>query len=348
MAWEKVDNINLADYSTMNIGGVGSCLITTDDPSQDLKEMFSSDILASSQYHIVGEGSNSIFAGDFPDWCFICLDNKEITTIDEADTTIDISIRGGCSWDSLVEYAVLHNLHGIEMMSAIPGTVGAAPVQNIGAYGGEFADVCISVDVFDTQERKNQRFSKEDCDFGYRNSVFKENPGRYIVYSVTIRLEKKKAVTIPSYPGVAEYLEQHNITDPTLTDIRETITNIRWGKLPRPSELANCGSFFKNAIVSQEHCDRLLETHSDLKYFPVEDGLVKIPTGHLIDSLGLKGYRVGDMGIYEKHALIIVNYGNGTIPELLQLIRDIQEKVYKEYEISIEPEVNIIMPYEKS
>ena len=344
MAWRQEDNIDLSNYSTMRIGGVGKCLITTDHPEEDLLAIFQQALPEGAPYHILGEGSNTIFAGDFPDNFFIQLNNQHITYTEIDSHIVILQVDGGISWDDLVVYSVEHEFHGIEMMSVIPGTVAAAPVQNIGAYGGEFSDMCFAVDVFDVQEKKYSTLTKEDCAFGYRTSIFKEYPARYIVYRVHIKLYKKRLVSVPEYPGVAEYFDQKKITHPTLQDIREAITDIRWSKLPRPGELPNCGSFFKNAMTTQEHAQLLLATFPDMKVFPADTGMVKISTGWLIESQGLKGYRVGDMGIYEHHALIIVNHGNGTVAQLHQLIHHVQEVILKTFTISLEPEVNIITP----
>lgn len=344
MAWQTENNIDLGTFSTMRIGGVGKCLLSIQNPETQLLEIFDTVIKKEDSYHVVGEGSNSIFAGDFPDTYFLQLDNKNIVMLNETDESVTLRVGGGCSWDALVAYAVEHNLQGIEMLSAIPGTVGAAPVQNIGAYGGEFADVCQSVSAFGAIEKEYKTFSRDDCRFEYRNSIFKQNPGRYIIYTTDIVLLKKKEVSIPDYPGVAAYLKEKDITEPRLEDIRNAITDIRWGKLPKPSELPNCGSFFKNALIPQSQADALLLQFPNMKVFPDDNGMVKIPTGWLIESQNLKGYRVGDMGIYEKHALIIVNHGKGTVAELEALIKHIQETIFQAFTIRIEPEVNIISP----
>ena len=344
MVWKQEYNIDLRNHSTMQIGGVGKNLITIDNPAHDLIEIFESIIPEKSPIHILGEGSNSIFAGDFPHHYFLKLNNKDISIFEQNEESVVLRVGGGVAWDDLVQYATDQNLHGIEMMSAIPGTVAAAPVQNIGAYGGEFNDVCHSVEVFNIENKKCHILQKEDCDFSYRSSIFKKHPGRYIVYTIYIRLYKKATVDIPQYPGVYEYLEEKNITNPNIKDIRTAITSIRWGKLPKPSELANCGSFFKNTLITEERCKVLLQTYPDMKCFPAENGMVKISTGWLIDSQNLKGHRVGDMGIYEKHALVIVNYGKGTYGELIELLFDVIKRINDAFGIIIEPEVNIIAP----
>ncbi|MCB9809240.1 UDP-N-acetylmuramate dehydrogenase [Candidatus Nomurabacteria bacterium] len=348
MAWKREDNIDLKKYSTMRIGGVGKCLITTNKPEKDLLNIFSDIIQPGDSYHVVGEGSNSIFGGDFPNTYFIALENKDITIISDSETETLLRVGGGLCWDQLVAYSIEHNLQGIEMLSAIPGTVAAAPIQNIGAYGGEFSDVCVSVHVFDTVEKKYSSIPSEKCDFGYRSSMFKKEAGRHVIYAVDIGLSKTNEVKIPEYPGVHAALFTTGIEHPTLADIRTTIIDIRWSKLPRPEILANCGSFFKNTYTTREQYDSILKSYPDCIAFPQEDGGIKIPTGWLIDTLGLKQHRVGDIGLYEKHALIIVNHGKGTFIQLQQFITDIQKKVFDAFGIQITPEVNIIMPYENT
>jgi len=346
----RENNIDLATLSTLKIGGRGHEYVTVDGYG-DLQQLHREGFF-DNPWHIVGGGSDSVFSDDLEDVHFLRLvemNTPEIISKEE-DYTL-VRIWGGANWDDIVAWSVQNNLAGIESLAAIPGTVGAAPIHNIGAYGSEFSDVCHEVRVFDTQTGEGAALSHEACQFEYRKSIFKQAAyAEHIVVYVTLKLfhaTEKRTISIPAYKDVEKFFEEKKST-PTLREIYDAITEIRWGKLPRPELLPNCGSFFKNTIVPQNQADQWIGEHPDMPHFQLDDGNVKVPTGWLIESIGMKGYQVdGSLGkdgiaVYDKHALVIVNYGGATYGDLLSLVREIQTRVQNQFNVMIHPEVCMI------
>jgi UDP-N-acetylmuramate dehydrogenase len=234
------------------------------------------------------------------------------------------------------------NLSGLEALSLIPGTVGGTPVQNVGAYGSEVKDTIVEVEVFDIQNKIIKILSNSDCKFKYRDSIFKnEDKGKYIIITVTYRL-LKNFVKIPDYPGVKRYLIENNINNPHLKEIREAIIYIRNEKLPNPKELPNVGSFFKNPIVSKEFAMRMKNQYEGLTTFPTDDGGVKIPAGWLIENAGLKGKSFGNISVYDKNALILINNGEATKEDLSTAKNEIIKIVKDKFGIELEQEPEMI------
>jgi len=288
--------------------------------------------------HILGGGSNTIFTNPTIEVLVVKIEIRGMQIIKENDSSVMICVGAGENWNDFVDYAVKNNYSGIEALSAIPGTVGGTPIQNVGAYGAEVSDVIISVEVFDIQEGEVGMLLNEECDFSYRDSIFKKSAkDRYIITNVIFKLSKIQPKS-PHYPGVREYFESKNITNPSLKDISQSIVEIRKNKLPDPSEVASCGSFFKNPFVNEETYLTIKGKYPDVKAFKIEDGSYKIPAGWILEILGYKGKRIGNLEFYSQNALVLTNIGNATTDELLKLVKKVQLEVKKEFGINIEPE----------
>lgn len=290
---------------------------------------------------ILGGGSNILFTQDI-DGIVMQINTKGIEIASENDKEIVIKASAGEIWDELVQYTVAHKLSGIENLSLIPGSVGASPVQNIGAYGVEFKDVFHSLEALDIKTRQIKTFLYDECNFAYRNSVFKnELKNKYIITSVSMRLSKKPIIKT-NYGAIEDYLKEENIHKPTISDIRDAVCNIRRSKLPDPAILGNAGSFFKNCIINNEHFERLKSIYPDIPFYINDDNSYKIPTGWLIERCGWKGKTIGNAGVHDKQALVLVNHGGASGKEIIQLANNIIQSVSKTFGIIIETEVNTI------
>ena len=231
----------------------------------------------------------------------------------------------------------------MENLSLIPGNVGTAPIQNIGAYGVELKDVFVSCAAMDVKTGELEGFDNEACAFGYRDSIFKnEAKDKYIITSVVLKLTKKDHVLHTGYGSIENELKEKGIVHPTIQDISEAVIAIRRSKLPDPKEIGNSGSFFKNPVISKKAFDRFIKKHPEAPFYEVDDNEFKIPAGWLVEQCGFKGKRFGDAGVHDKQALVLVNHGNATGQEILDLSKKIQEEVHKQFKIKIQPEVNII------
>ncbi len=288
---------------------------------------------------ILGGGSNFLFTKDL-DRTILFPAIKGIEVTKETDEHVYIQVGAGEIWDDLVDYCVQKNWGGIENLSLIPGTVGAAPVQNIGAYGIEVKDVFHELEAVELSTAQKSTFSKSDCGLSYRNSFFKlQGHRRFIVTKVTLRLNKQPQANL-SYRSLNQFFEGKET--PTIQEVRQAIIDIRNSKLPEPTIVGNAGSFFKNPIVDQRTLNSLLKKHPDIVHYPLSTGEVKLAAGWLIEKVGLKGFRIGDAGVYDKQALVLVNYGNAQGHEILDVAWRIRSTVLKEFGVFLEPEVNII------
>ncbi len=304
----------------------------------DLQEFCKTD--NAEDFLILGGGSNILFTKDF-DGMVVKISNKGIEIIEEDDDFVHIEAAAGEIWDELVEFCVKNNYGGIENLSNIPGTVGAAPIQNIGAYGVELKDVFFQLEAVDIKTGKTRIFSKNECEFGYRNSIFKSNlKGKYIIASVKLRLNKAPALSF-EYGAMRDELKRLNIENPTLKDIREVVINIRSSKLPDPEVLGNAGSFFKNPVVENIKLESLKQSYPDIPSYKQDEHNVKLAAGWLIDQCGWKGKRVGNTGVHRDQALVIVNHGGASGQEILSLAGKIQDSVQNKFGIQLIPEVNI-------
>lgn len=291
---------------------------------------------------ILGGGSNMLLTKDI-DALVIHIDLKGKKIIKEDENYVWIESQAGENWHEFVLWTIDQNFGGLENMSLIPGNVGTTPVQNIGAYGAEIKDTFISCDAMEVATQKMKTFTKEECKFGYRESIFKnEVKNQFIITSVVFKLTKNNHKISVDYGDIKAELAKNNIENPTIKDVSNAVITIRNSKLPNPKELGNSGSFFKNPVISKEQFLKVQSQFPDVKYFEVSATEVKVPAGWLIEHAGLKGYRKDDAGVHKNQALVIVNYGNATGKELLELSKFVQKTVFDKYGIAIEAEVNVI------
>lgn len=291
---------------------------------------------------ILGGGSNMLLTQDI-DALVLHIDLKGISVVKQDDNHADIKAMAGENWHEFVLYCIGQNYGGLENLSLIPGNVGTTPIQNIGAYGTEIKDTFVSCEAMNIETQQIAVFTKEECEFAYRESVFKGKlKNKYVIVSVTFRLTTTHHKINTSYGDIAAELTKHNITVPTIKDVSNAVTAIRQSKLPDPKQLGNSGSFFKNPIISLEMFKKIHLLHPTMPHYTLNDTEVKVPAGWLIEQSGFKGKRFGDAGVHEKQALVLVNYGCATGAEILQLSKNIQDTVYRNFGITIDAEVNII------
>lgn len=295
-----------------------------------------------SPYFIIGGGSNVVFTRHFPG-TIIRMVNQGIT-IHPSDLDSDevlVCAAAGEEWDHFVRHSVAQGCYGAENLVSIPGTVGASPVQNVGAYGVEAKDIIHSVTTYEVSTGDKRVFQADECQFAYRNSIFKGLlKDRYIVTSVTFKLRRTFAPKL-QYRGLTDALAAKGITDPTPQQILDIISDVRWRKLPRPEEKGSAGSFFKNPVVTVEHYQRLLAEYPDIVAFPVVDGY-KLAAGWLIEKSGWKGRDMGRCGVYRHQALVLVNHGGCTGQEVLALADAVCSDVRRLFGVDLEKEAIII------
>ncbi len=310
---------------------------------QSVKEL--QNLLADPRFQdtpkfMIGGGSNVLFINDF-EGLVIHIDIKGITVDQEDDEGVILNVGAGENWHELVLHCVNKGWGGIENLSLIPGSVGAAPIQNIGAYGVELEEVFESLEAVELKTGQLKSFNKEECRFGYRDSIFKnELKGLFVITGVKLKLQKSPDVNT-SYRALSEKLEEKGIKNASIKDISEAVIEIRQSKLPDPAEIGNTGSFFKNPVISKEQFEELQSTYPDIPSYPAGEK-VKIPAAWLIDQCGWKGKRFSDAGVHKMQALVIVNYGNATGEEIWDLAQKIQASVKEQFGVSLTPEVNIV------
>ncbi len=330
-------NIPLKNYTTMRLGGPARFMTDVRTPN-DVAEICASAAAQNLPIFVLGGGSNVIARDEGFDGIVVRnrIPGFEVIADTPSDTTLKIG--AGENWDSIVKRTVDMNLTGIEAMSAIPGTAGAAPVQNVGAYGQEISDTLISLEAYDTQMSQFVTLEAADCNFSYRNSIFRSTQaGRYIITSITIRLYKA-APQPPFYAAVETYLAAHNITIFTPQVIRDAVIAIRADKLPDPAERPNTGSFFKNAIVEDWQLESLRQTYPDIPSYDMPDGHYKIPTGWLIEHAGLKGQLLHGMRVHDKNALVLINESATSYADLAAAREEIIGTVRDTFRIMISQE----------
>ena len=307
----------------------------------ELKELLSENKYKGLPKFILGGGSNILFTRDF-DGLIIKLSSNEIQIVKEDDAYVFVKASAGVNWHDLVLFCIERNFGGIENLSLIPGKVGAAPIQNIGAYGQELKDSFHSLNGIYIDDLEEKTFYKDECSFAYRNSIFKkELKNKFVITDFTLKLNKHPVVNI-SYGTVAEELKKKDLDKITIKDVSEVICEIRKSKLPDPAKIGNAGSFFKNPeITKQKFMDLKTKFPGIIGYNTVGD-MFKIPAGWLIENSGLKGKREGNTGTHPKQALVIVNYGNATGKEILEFKDFIKKTILEKFGIELEEEVNIV------
>ena len=307
---------------------------------QELLEALQSNI--HPNLFILGGGSNMLLTKDI-EALVLHINLKGIELVKETNHHVFLKVNAGENWHEFVQYCIKNDYGGIENLSLIPGNVGTAPIQNIGAYGVELKDVFETCSAININSLKLEEFSNEDCKFEYRNSIFKNvAKGKYIITDVTFKLTKKEHTKSISYGAIKDELSKQGIEDPSISDISKAVIAIRESKLPDPKKLGNSGSFFKNPIVSDSEFNSFIEKFPQAPFYKISETEYKIPAGWLIEQSGFKGKQYGDAGVHKKQALVLVNYGNATGEEIWDLALKIQSKVKKDFNITIEPEVNVI------
>ncbi len=333
------ENKSLKSYNTFGINHYARHFVTISSVIQ-LKEILGNNNFG--QKLILGGGSNMLLTKDV-DALVLHINLKGISIAFEDESHVHLKIMAGENWHELVQYCLSKDYGGIENLSLIPGNTGAAPIQNIGAYGVELKDVFVSCEAISLKTKEVQEFRLEDCEFGYRNSIFKNREkGNYIITSVTLKLTKKNHNTAIAYGAIQEELDAMQVTKPTIEDISKAVIAIRNSKLPNPKEIGNSGSFFKNPVIGMQEFEEFISKNPEAPFYKVSEQEIKIPAGWLIEKAGFKGKRFGDAGVHTKQALVLVNYGNASGEEIIELANKIQNAVKDTFGISIEPEVNII------
>ncbi|POS01397.1 UDP-N-acetylmuramate dehydrogenase [Flavobacterium croceum DSM 17960] len=296
----------------------------------------------SDKLFILGGGSNMLLTQDI-DALVIHIDIKGKKVVEENEDYVWVEANAGENWHEFVVWCIDQNFGGLENMSLIPGNVGTTPVQNIGAYGTEIKDTFVRCTAMEIATQQLKTFSRDECHFSYRESIFKqEAKGKYIITSVVFKLTKRHHNINVEYGDIKNQLASKHIENPTIKDVSNAVIAIRESKLPNPKELGNSGSFFKNPIITKDHFNAVQQKFPDIKHFQVSDTLVKVPAGWLIEQAGYKGFRKGDAGVHKNQALVLVNYGNATGQDILNLSKEVQKAVLDKFDIAIEAEVNII------
>jgi len=333
-----LNNYSLKNHNTFGIA-VKAKYFSTFDSVLELKEILKTS-LQEEKFFILGSGSNILLTQDFDGFI---LHNKieGICILEDNENDILVEVGAGVVWHDFVMWSVSQELSGVENLALIPGTVGASPVQNIGAYGMEVKDSITKVHTLEVKNKEVKIFSNKDCEFSYRNSTFKkEEEKKFIITKVEFKLSKEP-LNKTTYGAIEDELKNLK-SEANPATIAEAVINIRNRKLPNPEVLGNSGSFFKNPVIETTRFESLKKEFPDMIGYTVSNSQTKIAAGWLIDNAGLKGYRKADAGVHENQALVLVNYGNATGTEIINLAKEIQQKIKEKYGICIEPEVSIL------
>ncbi|MBY0376521.1 UDP-N-acetylmuramate dehydrogenase [Patescibacteria group bacterium] len=336
---EILQNYDLSKLNTFGVPARAKFFVEVSNEAE-LKELFTNSLFKDNEKLFMGGGSNILFTKDFNG---IVILNKlvGIELLNEGEKEVEIRTLGGTVWHDLVTYAVERGYWGIENLSLIPGTVGAAPMQNIGAYGAELKNVLESVEALDVDTGESRTFNTTECELGYRDSIFKNGlKGKYFIYAVTLRLSKIEQKNI-NYKILKDYLEKNQIEVKNSKDVSDAVSEIRRSKLPDPKIIGNAGSFFKNSFLDKEKLAELLKDYPEMPHFG-EEGLIKVPSAWFIEQCGWKGKKVGSAGVHDKQALVLVNHGTATGIEIKKLAEDIINSVYSKFGVKLIPEVNFI------
>jgi UDP-N-acetylmuramate dehydrogenase len=337
-------NISLKPYNTFGIEIYAESFVKVNSVAQ-LKEI----ITKHKDVFILSGGSNILFTKNIVQ-PIVYIDIKGIAIIEKkyhgdrhVNNLVFVKVQAGENWHNFVLWCIENNYGGIENLSLIPGKVGTTPMQNIGAYGVEIKDVFYKLEALEIATGKIVVFDNKACNFGYRESVFKNiEKGKYIIVSVTFKLTKNHHQINTSYGDIQAKLENNNITEPTIKDISDAVIAIRKSKLPDPEEIGNSGSFFKNPVIGISQFKDLEKDYPKMPHYIVSDELVKVPAGWLVEQCGYKGTRNGDAGVHKNQALVLLNYGGATGQEILELAQNIRSTVNNKFGIELEMEVNVI------
>lgn len=334
------ENFSLKKFNTFKVE-VNARFYAELESAEQILELTSQKEFQKLPVLILGEGSNILFTKNY-NGIVVRLISKGIKVVDENAEFVFVNAQAGESWDDLVTYCVDKEYYGIENLSLIPGTVGAAPIQNIGAYGVELKDVFESLEGFDLGEQQKTILNNNQCAFGYRNSIFKNAlKNKFLIANVTLKLKKEKGFNL-NYRAFQEFVQKKKSTEITIKEVSDLVKRIRMSKLPDPSKLGNAGSFFKNPEVDNKKFSELKKYFSDLVFFKVDEHSYKIPAGWLIEKCGFKGKKSGNVGTYNKQALVLVNLGSADGIEIVNFAEQIIQAVHTKFGIKLTPEVNII------
>ena len=333
-----IRNALLEKHNTFRVPAHATLLAEVNDP-EVLPELLALPEVRGKPLLVLGDGSNVLFTRNF-DGLVIIIAARGIEILEDDGAGVRIRTAAGENWNGLVRWTLSNSFCGLENLSLIPGRVGAAPIQNIGAYGAEVAETLLSVETFDRTMGKSVRLTREQCGFRYRDSIFKQQPERWIITSVELRLHHSAPLKL-DYAGVREELAAMGITRPTATNVADAVRRLRLRKLPDPAVIGNAGSFFKNPVASQSDVQKLQAAHPGLPAFNAPDGK-KLSAAWLIERCGWKGFREGDAGVSEKHALVLVNHGKATGAQIWSLAQRIQDSVQEKFGIRLEPEPRIL------
>ena len=334
------DEAPLAHRNTLRVAAKAKLLAEVRDAAK-LPELLAYPAVRNGEVLVLGEGSNVLFAGDYAG-TVVAMATQGVQV--EADGEhARIAVAAGERWDDFVRWTLGQGYAGLENLILIPGTVGAAPIQNIGAYGCEVAEFVESVEAWDTRERCVVTLDHATCAFGYRDSLFKHEPGRYIVTAVRFVLPRQRPLRT-DYAGIDEQLARMGVEKPAPFHVAEAVVHLRSRKLPDPAVIGNAGSFFKNPIVDAALADTLKREYPDLPAWPMADGRCKLSAAWMIEHAGFKGLREGDAGISNRHALVLVNHGHATGPQLWALAQQVMDGVREKFGVQLEPEPIVITP----
>jgi UDP-N-acetylmuramate dehydrogenase len=332
------ENASLVGRNTLRVDARAALLAELHDASK-LPELLAFPAVRRAPLLVLGEGSNLLLAGDFPG-TVLAMATRGVQ-VEEDGATARIAVAAGERWDDFVRWSLGQGFAGLENLILIPGTVGAAPVQNIGAYGTEVAEFIESVEAWDTREARVVQLDRAACAFGYRDSLFKRTPGRYIVTAVRFALPRAHALRL-DYAGIREELAKMGVERPAPFHVAEAVVRLRTRKLPDPAVIGNAGSFFKNPVVEATQAAALQAAHPALPAWPQADGRAKLSAAWLIEAAGLKGAREGDAGISNRHALVLVNHGQATGAQLWAFVQKVADTVQAKFGVQLEPEPVVV------
>lgn len=330
-------NISLKEYNTFGIAANAKRFISVSSV-YELQQLLKTE----KEVFLLSGGSNMLLTKDI-DMLVVHLNITGVSIDTEDDKHVYLTVNAGEDWHEFVLWCIANDYGGIENLSLIPGNVGTCPIQNIGAYGVEVKDTITKVEGLEVATGKLVSFSNEDCKFGYRNSIFKNtHKGKIVLTSVGFKLTKKDHQLNTSYGAIETELASRKVIKPTLKDVSDAVIAIRKSKLPDPKEIGNSGSFFKNPVISKKQFLEIQKVHANMPNYIVSENEIKIPAGWLVEQSGFKGKRFGDAGVHEKQALVLVNFGNASGQDILELAKKIQITVFSKFQISLEIEVNIV------
>ncbi|HEY4539718.1 MAG TPA: UDP-N-acetylmuramate dehydrogenase [Faecalibacter sp.] len=335
-----IENFSLKLYNTFGVEAKADYFVEANSFT-DLKKALLFRRQKNLEILFIGGGSNMLFVNDFKGLA-LKLNLKGIEIVKEDDDFVWVKAQGSENWHQFIQWTLTQDYGGLENLSLIPGNVGTAPIQNIGAYGVEAKDTITEVQALALETGDERIFTNEECHFGYRESIFKnELRGQYVLVAVTFKLSKRNHQLKTGYGAIQQELEAEGILHPTIQDVSNAVIRIRESKLPDPAQIGNSGSFFKNPVISKEKFEEVIAQHPTMVHYPTENG-VKIAAGWLIEQAGWKGKRFGDAGVHDKQALVLVNHGKATGKEIYDLSEQIIQDIQSKFNITLEREVNMI------